>query len=52
MKNHHVGFGFIMTVAVLIFSVDVSQAASGLAAYWPFNEGSGDTAHGRASGAS
>jgi hypothetical protein len=35
---------FVAAVMVIV-PFDASQAATGLAAYWPFNEGAGSTAH-------
>jgi hypothetical protein len=40
----HFGFRFILAGAMVVFSLDVAQAASDLAAYWPFNEGTGTIA--------
>ncbi len=45
MKWSNFGVRFLLTAATVVMTLDISQAASGLAAYWPFNEGTGDTAH-------
>jgi hypothetical protein len=38
-------FQIVLASVLIACFLDISQAASGLAAYWSFNEGSGDTAH-------